>query len=255
MSRKPIVVGNWKMNTTRAEAVALANGVAEGTKATTSVEVGVAPPFVYIPAVSMALCDASSNVLVGAQNAWHEDKGAFTGEVSISQLKDVGTQLVILGHSERRHVINEPDEVIQAKTEKSLASGLLTILCIGETLEQREAGETDRINKAQLRSALTDLTLSDPAKLVIAYEPVWAIGTGKTATPHDAQAAHAAIRTVLADLFDQGTADAVRIQYGGSMKPENAAELLAQPDIDGGLIGGASLKPDAFLAIVNAAAS
>ena len=254
--RRPIVAGNWKMNCTAASAVQLATGVHEqcGPFAG-SVDVGVCPTALHLAGVLGALCDAGSPVLVGAQNCYFEPAGAFTGEVSATMLADHGAKACIIGHSERRHVFGEPDQLINRKTKAVLAAGLHCILCIGELLEEREAGHTDAVNDRQLRAGLEGVSKTDAERLVIAYEPVWAIGTGKTATPDDAQAAHAAARAVLADVFDRATAEAIRIQYGGSMKPANAADLLAQPDVDGGLIGGASLEPDQFAAIVEAAAT
>jgi len=251
MQRTPIVGGNWKMNTNADSAAALAKGVARGAASLSGVEVFVCPPFPYLTLVRDAL--AGSPVTLAAQDLYHQPDGAFTGEVSTAMLKDCGVGAVLIGHSERRHVIGETDELISLKTRAALDAGLTPVLCIGETLDQREKGETDAVNKRQLLAGLDGVSKAQVASVVIAYEPVWAIGTGKTATPDDAQNAHAQVREVLANLYDRATADATRIQYGGSMKPGNAADLLAKPDIDGGLIGGASLKPDDFLAIVNAA--
>ena len=252
-TRTPIVGGNWKMNTNAESAAALASGVAGGFASLKGVEAFVCPPFPYLSQVGAALGD--SGVALAAQDLYHEPDGAFTGEVSVAMLLDCGVNAVLIGHSERRHVIGERDDLINKKTRAALEAGLTAVLCIGETLDQREKGETDAVNERQLKAGLEGVSKAQMASVVVAYEPVWAIGTGKTATPGDAQDAHAAVREVLANLYDQATADAVRIQYGGSMKPANAAELLAQPDIDGGLIGGASLKPDDFLAILSAAAA
>lgn len=259
-NRPPIVVGNWKMNTDRSTAVELARAIAKGLGASApgvpgaaGVEVGVCPPYVYIDAVASVLREARSPIAVGGQDLYFEYLGAFTGEISASMLKDVGATMVIAGHSERRHMIGETDFVTNKKLLAALAAGLISILCIGETLDQRQAGLTDTVNERQLRLGLAGVDPQHLGRLVIAYEPVWAIGTGKTATPADAQGAHQAARGILADLFGQEAADGIRIQYGGSVKPDNAAELFAQPDIDGGLIGGASLKADDFLAIVRAA--
>ncbi len=252
-TRTPIVGGNWKMNTNAESAAALASGVAGGFASLKGVEAFVCPPFPYLSQVSAALGD--SGVALAAQDFYHGPDGAFTGEVSAAMLLDCGVNAVLIGHSERRHVIGERDDLINKKTRAALEAGLTAVLCIGETLDQREKGETDAVNERQLKAGLEGVSKAQMASVVVAYEPVWAIGTGKTATPDDAQDAHAAVREVLANLYDQATADAVRIQYGGSMKPANAAELLAQPDIDGGLIGGASLKPDDFLAILSAAAA
>jgi triosephosphate isomerase len=251
-TRTPVVGGNWKMNTDRASAAELAAAVAAERQA--SVEVIVFPPFPYLLQVRKVLDDAGGAVALGAQDLWHEPNGAFTGEISTDMLQDCGVQAFLAGHSERRHVIGESDELVNRKLLAGLAAGLTAVLCVGETLEQREAGQTDAVNSRQIRAGLAGVAPQQMASVVIAYEPVWAIGTGKTATPNDAQDAHAKIRALLADLYGTDIADATRIQYGGSVKPANAAELFGQPDIDGGLIGGASLKPADFLGIVRAAA-
>lgn len=256
VNRRPIVGGNWKMQTTFASAEALALAVATHAASpplASAVEIAVFPPFVYLAHVAMRLCHANSDVYVGAQDCWPEPPGAFTGEISVPQLKDVGCRYVLTGHSERRHVIGEDDALINRKTRAALDGGLRCILCVGETLAQREAGSTDDVNERQVRAGLAGVSSDAMDRVVIAYEPVWAIGTGRNATPADAQAAHARIRDVLADMFSPALAAAVRIQYGGSVKPDNAASLFAQPDIDGGLIGGASLKADDFIAICAAA--
>lgn len=256
--RTPIVAGNWKMNLTRQDAISLATGVADALGQVVTprgpVQSAVFPSSVHLDAVRSALEERRSTLPVGAQNAWWKPNGAFTGETSLAMLRDISVSWLLIGHSERRHVIGESDELIRSKTVASLEAGLTTVLCIGETLDQREAGETNAVNEHQLRSALNNLPGSCTGELVIAYEPVWAIGTGKTATPEDAEAAHAHVRSVLADVLDTGRSEATRILYGGSMKPENAADLLTMPNIDGGLVGGASLKVDQFAAIVTAAA-
>ncbi len=246
MSRKTFVAGNWKMNTTKASAVTLARAVASGNAG--DLRVGVAVPFVYLDAVGAAL--AGSNVLLGAQDVYHEPDGAFTGEISINMLKDLGVAFVLTGHSERRHVIGESSALVGKKAAAVLNAGLILIHCVGEKIEQRDAGLTLDVVRAQLDELPAGLT--DASKLVIAYEPVWAIGTGRTATDQQAQEVHAFIRAALAKKYSADFAAAVVIQYGGSMKPENAAGLLAQPDVDGGLIGGAALKADSFLAIASA---
>ena len=251
--RRPIVVGNWKMNTDRATGVQLALGVHKELAGLDGVEAGVAPPFVYIEAVNAALRGAGSRVLVGAQDAYFEPSGAFTGEVSVGMVREAGASFVLTGHSERRHVLNESDELVGLKTAAVLRAGLRCILCIGEKLSEREAGQTDAVNERQLRAGLAQVQREWTDRLIVAYEPVWAIGTGKTATPADAQAAHAAIRNVLKAIYGGEIAAATRIQYGGSVKPQNARELFGQPDIDGGLIGGASLKVEDFVGIVKAA--
>jgi len=251
--RKPYVGGNWKMNLHKAEAQALTKALAASIT-DDSVEVAVFPALPYIGVVADTLCAAGNTAIkVGAQDAYFEANGAFTGEVSLSMAKDLGAKVVLVGHSERRHVIGETDILINQKVLAALDAGLEVILAIGEKIEQREAGQTDFINYAQMCYGLAGVTAQQMSKVTIAYEPVWAIGTGKTATPEDAQKAHAAIRGCLGGIFNKAVAEAVRIQYGGSMKPGNAAELLAQPDIDGGLIGGASLKAEEFSGIINAA--
>ena len=248
--RTPFVGGNWKMNTNATDGTALIRSIVDGL-GSTSVDVAVYPPFVYIREIA-AITDGSS-VQVGAQDFYHESNGAFTGEISTDMLKDCSVSTVLTGHSERRHVLHETNELVNQKTKAALDAGLTTVLCIGETLDQREHGKTDAVNEAQIRSGLDGVSKADLSNLVIAYEPVWAIGTGKTATPEDAQDAHHAIRELIANMYDQDSADAIRIIYGGSMKPANAGELLAMPDIDGGLIGGASLVAGDFGAIIEAA--
>lgn len=251
-TRIPIVGGNWKMNTNRASAVALARGVASAVGSVGGIEVVLLPPFPYLLEVGKAV--EGSRVALGAQDVFCEPDGAFTGEVSANMLRDCGCAWTLVGHSERRHVIGEGDDLVNRKVLAALGAGLNVILCVGETRGQREAGQTDAVNQRQLTSGLHGVTREQMRRVVIAYEPVWAIGTGLTATPEDAQAAHAAIRATLGRLFDSATAGGVRIQYGGSMKPGNAAGLMKMPDIDGGLIGGASLNADDFGAIVQAAA-
>lgn len=251
MQRIPIVGGNWKMNTTRATATALARAVVASHGGQDAVQVVLLPPFPYLIEVAEVL--QGSAIMLGAQDVYFQPDGAFTGEVSASMLRDCGCTWVLAGHSERRHVIGESDEVVNRKVLAALGAGLDVILCIGETKAQREAGETDAVNERQLQAGLRGVAAGQMKSIVIAYEPVWAIGTGLTATPEDAQAAHAAVRATLAGLFDGATAGATRIQYGGSMKPGNAAGLMARPDIDGGLIGGASLNAADFSAIVQAA--
>ncbi len=250
-SRQPLVGGNWKMNTASSEADALAGAVASFQPG--ACQIAIFPPFVYLDRVAAALRTAGSTTLVGAQDLDHRDNGALTGQVSASMLLDLGIQTVLTGHSERRHVIGDSDELVGLKTARALDAGMMCLLCIGETLEQREAGETDAVNERQLRAGLKNVQASTLGNLVVAYEPVWAIGTGQTASPDDAQNAHAAIRGVLRSITDDATADATRILYGGSVKPSNANELFAMPDIDGGLIGGASLNADDFAAICTAA--
>lgn len=247
MARTPFVAGNWKMNTAKAGAVDLAKSVAKG--APKGVDVGIAPPFVYLDAVAQAV--AGSSILLGAQDAYFENSGAFTGEISVGMLKDVGVKFALAGHSERRHVLHEPSDLVSKKAQAIYAGGLILIHCVGEKIEQRDSGATFDVVRRQL-DELTQ-SMQDPARLVVAYEPVWAIGTGRNATDAQAQEVHAFIRQHLAKAWNRDFADRVRIQYGGSMKPENARGLLSQEDVDGGLIGGASLKADGFLAIAAAA--
>lgn len=251
--RKPYVGGNWKMNTNRTTGAELTRAVADGVMRIDGVEVAIFPPFPYLLAARSILRDRSSSIKLGAQDVYYKPDGAFTGEVSTEMLKDCGVSVVIVGHSERRHQLGETDENINSKVRAVLDSGLECILCVGETLDQRTAGHTDPVNQRQMRTALADVPGDHMGRLVVAYEPVWAIGTGKTATPEDAQDVHAKLRKLLTNLYGNDIAQRVRILYGGSVKADNAPELFAQPDIDGGLIGGASLKPADFIAIVRAA--
>ncbi|MXZ88144.1 MAG: triose-phosphate isomerase [Dehalococcoidia bacterium] len=244
--RRPFIAGNWKMNTSEEEAAALARDVAEAT-AGASCGVAVCPPFPHLSAVRDAV--AGSEVAVGAQDVHSEESGAFTGEVSVAALESY-CRYVIIGHSERRALFGETDESVNRKTGAVLASSLDPIVAVGETLAQREAGEMADVLDRQVRRGLAGLDLSE--RVTVAYEPVWAIGTGQTATPEMAQEACALIRSLLRELGGDA-ADAIRIQYGGSVNPGNAADLLAQPDIDGALVGGASLKADQFAAVVAAA--
>lgn len=248
--RRPLIAGNWKMNLTRDEAVNLARGVGAAA-GDGEVDVLVCPSFVYLDAVSSAV--DGSKVAVGGQDVYFEEKGAFTGETSTEMLKDVGCAFVILGHSERRNVIGENDALINQKLHAALKAGLTPILCVGELLEQREAGKTQEVVQGQMDGSLAGVSEDQISKCVIAYEPVWAIGTGKTASPEQAQEVHADLRTFLSTRYNQDLADEVRILYGGSVKPENAAELMACPDIDGALVGGASMKAESFAAIITAA--
>lgn len=251
--RKMYVGGNWKMNLHREEAVSLATALAEKVKGQ-DVEVSVFPAFPYLYAVSDVFCKADSPVKVGAQDFYIEPNGAYTGEVSLSMLKDVGCRTVLVGHSERRHVIGESDVLLNEKVLAALEADFEVIFCIGEKLDQREAGKTDAINWGQIGYGLAGVTTEQMKNVTIAYEPVWAIGTGKTASADDAQNAHQAIRAFIEfGMFNRPVAQALRIQYGGSVKPGNAKELFSQPDIDGGLIGGAALKADDFLGIIDAA--
>jgi len=248
--RKKFIAGNWKMNLDNAAAAALAQGLIRSLDSGTAVDVAVCPPFVYLSAVAAAL--KGGQIALGAQDVYYEPNGAFTGEISVAMLRDVGCTYAIIGHSERRHVIGENNTLINRKVRAALAGGLWPILCIGELLEEREAGKTEAVLETQLREGLVDIPARDMRSITIAYEPVWAIGTGKTATPQQAQDAHAFCRQIIADIFDNDTAQSVRIQYGGSVKADNAVELLGQADVDGALVGGASLKVNDFIAIVKA---
>jgi triosephosphate isomerase len=246
--RRPFIAGNWKMTQNRASAVALAEGVAKATAGVEGVDIAVCPPSCYLEVVGRAI--AGSKVALGAQNMYHEKEGAFTGEISASMLRDLGCKYVILGHSERRHILGETDAAINKKVHAALAAGLTPIVCVGELLAEREAGRTLDVIRTQFDGYLAGLTAEQLAKLVIAYEPVWAIGTGKVATPQQAEEVHLDLRKLMAERYNQNVAEKVCIQYGGSVKPDNAAILLGQPNIDGALVGGASLKVDQFLGII-----
>jgi triosephosphate isomerase len=247
MGRTRLICGNWKLHNTIAESLELATAIKNAVGPLRDVEVAVAPVFTALQAVAKRL--EGSAVALAAQNCFWEDQGAFTGEVSAKLLKDVGCKYVIIGHSERRHHFGELDAATNLKVRAALRNGLHPILCVGETLAERDAGEALAIVGHQLDGGLAELTAADAERMVIAYEPVWAIGTGRTATPQQAQEMHAYIRGKLSEKFAE-TADTIRIQYGGSVKPENAAQLMSQRDIDGALVGGASLKADDFLRIV-----
>jgi triosephosphate isomerase len=251
--RTKFIAGNWKMHTTAATACQLASSVVRGIGAENPAKVAVCPPFPYLALVGDVL--RGSPVALGAQNLYHEKEGAFTGEVSPAMLVDVGCKYVILGHSERRRnpEFAESDAFINRKIHAALAAGLHAILCLGETLEERKAGRTEAVLQAQLAESLAALDSSRLARVVLAYEPVWAIGTGHSATPDQAQQVHAFLRAWIRETFGEETAASLPIQDGGSVKPDNAAALLRQPDVDGALVGGASLNPDDFLAIVRAA--
>jgi len=250
MARKLFIAGNWKMNTSRASAVELARALVKEVGALEAIDLAVCPPFVYLFAVREAL--GAGRIALGAQDMFHEDDGAFTGEISGAMLKDVGCRYVILGHSERRHVIGEGDELINRKVLKALSDGLMPIFCVGELLQERQAGETLDVVRRQVKIGLEGVTGLDMGRITVAYEPVWAIGTGVTATPAQAQEVHAMIRGLLKETYGPAVGEALRIQYGGSVKPSNAGELLNQPDIDGALVGGASLKAADFVGIVKA---
>jgi triosephosphate isomerase len=237
------------MNSSAAASVEVAGGMASQLGSVEAVDLAICPPFVYIPGVVEALKD--SNIAVGAQNMYFEDNGAFTGEISALMLKDIGCRYVILGHSERRHVLGESDQLINAKIVKALAGGLEVMFCVGELLAQRKADQTTEVVTTQITAGLKDIAREAMSGITIAYEPVWAIGTGETATPDQAQEVHAMIRGLIGELYDTELAESIRIQYGGSVKPGNAAELLGCPDVDGALVGGASLTVEDFAGIVN----
>lgn len=251
MSRKYFIAGNWKMNKTAAEATALIDAIKAKVGSQDKVDVAVCPPFTALDAASKAL--AGSTIKLGAQNMHFEAHGAFTGEVAVDMLKEFSCTYVILGHSERREYFKECNCLINKKVTAVLANGMKPILCVGEKLEEREAGKTLDIVSEQTVKGLEGISKEDAKNVVVAYEPVWAIGTGKTATPAMAQEVHAAIRKVLSNAFGADVADSIQILYGGSMKPENADALLAEKDIDGGLIGGAALKADSFVALIESA--
>ncbi len=251
--RKPFVAGNWKMNLDGQDAVALAKGLAEAVQDISSddVSMAVCPPFVYLQIIGQVL--GTSNIALGGQDVYFEPNGAFTGEISCQMLMDVRCTYAIVGHSERRHVIGETDELINRKLAFAIQSGLLPIFCVGELLDERQGGKTEEVVAGQIKKGLAGLSAEKAEAVTVAYEPVWAIGTGKTATPEQAQEVHAFIRGLLGELYGDDIAEQIRIQYGGSVKPDNAAELMGQKDIDGCLVGGASLKVDDFVAIIKAA--
>lgn len=249
MSRKPIIAGNWKMFKTVSEAVSFVNEIKGST--VEGVESVICSPFTNLPAFVEAA--KGTDVHVGAQNLHFEDNGAFTGEISGVMLKDLGVEYVIIGHSERRAYFAETDEIVNKKVVAAFKHGLKPILCVGEKLEEREAGQTKDVCKVQTEAAFAGLSAEQAAQVVIAYEPIWAIGTGKSSTAEDAQDVIGYIRTLVSGLYGASVADAVRIQYGGSVKPNNIAEYMAQPDIDGALVGGASLEPASYIQLVQGA--
>jgi triosephosphate isomerase len=250
--RKKIVAANWKMNMTQAESGRFVESLLLDLGDISDVEVVIIPPFTAIAKVTESLGKAQ-NIKVGAQNMHWERSGAFTGEISAALLRDLFVRYVVLGHSERRTLFGETDEIVNRKVRAAHESTLRPIVCVGETLAQRDKGNVEKILSIQLRGSLAELTEKELQETVIAYEPVWAIGTGRNATPEQAQQAHAFIRRTLGKMLDETTAERIRIQYGGSVKPENARELMSQPDIDGALVGGASLDPLSFAQIVKAA--
>ncbi len=248
--RRPLIAGNWKMNLTIKDSVDLIRNISNSIENLEDVDVLVAPPFTFLPAVSEAI--GKSNIFLAAQNMHHEMHGAYTGEISGRMLQEVGCTHVILGHSERRTLFHETSADVDLKVKATSFLGLIPIVCIGETLEEREAGQTVDVIQRQLDESLLNFKKDQmmPPSSILAYEPVWAIGTGKTATPDQAQEVHAFIRNWIQDTFNPGTANQVRILYGGSTKPDNIADLMAQTDIDGALVGGASLKADSFVPMI-----
>ncbi|MFH1216781.1 MAG: triose-phosphate isomerase [Pseudomonadota bacterium] len=248
MERKPLLAGNWKMHTTVAEAESLARAIVQSSPFDDR-DIMLAPPFTALAAVGRIV--AGSPVLLGAQNVCWAEKGAFTGEISPVMLRDVGCRLVIIGHSERRHIFAESDAMINKRLGGALKYGLVPVLCIGETLEEREGGRMFSVLERQIREGLADIVLSAGTEAVVAYEPVWAIGTGKTASVEQAQEAHVFIRNLLSRIYEKKVADQIRILYGGSVNSENVDALMAQGDVDGALVGGAALKVESFLRIIN----
>jgi len=249
--RTPIIAGNWKMHKTSAEAVLLAREIREAVVDIKQVEVVLCPPFTGLSAVEGIIAD--SQIGLGAQNMYWEEQGAYTGEISPLMLQGL-CDYVILGHSERREYFGETDETVNKKAKAALSHNLKPIICVGENLEQNEAGQTETLVGGQIKGAFADISAEDAQKIVVAYEPIWAIGTGKTAEPADANRIIAgSIRAVLAELYNETVAQAIRIQYGGSVKPNNVEGFMAEPDIDGALVGGASLKADSFVALVKGA--
>jgi len=250
MMRKTIIAGNWKLYKNEREAVELVTGLKTELVDISAVDIVVCPVFIVLPVVQDVLLE--SNIALGAQDMYWEDEGAFTGEVSAPMLKSVGVRYVIIGHSERRQFFGETDATVNKKVKAALKHQLTPIVCVGENLQERESNKTFDVIKKQCEGSLAGFSAAEIEKIVLAYEPVWAIGTGKTATPEQAQEVHKFIRGLLSKMYDEDTAQKVRIQYGGSVKPENASDLISQEDIDGALVGGASLKVDSFSAIVKA---
>jgi triosephosphate isomerase len=246
--RRPILAGNWKMNMTATQARELASKLVPLVASIKDRDIVLGPPFTSLSAVAETI--KGSNIGLSAQNLHWEDKGAFTGEVSAEMLLDLGCRYVIIGHSERRQYFGETDETVNRKAKQALRKGLLPILCVGESRAEREAGKLNDIIGSQVTGGLKDISADDIKKVVIAYEPVWAIGTGKTATPEQANEVHALIRQKVKALYSTDIAEGIRIQYGGSVTPENISTLMAMPDIDGALVGGASLKPESFAVLV-----
>jgi triosephosphate isomerase len=246
--RRPIIAGNWKMNKNTGEAIELANAIKRALFEEQACDIVLCPPHTALGDVAETIQD--SNIALSAQNCHWEDSGAYTGEVSVLMLKDLGCKYIIVGHSERRQYFGEDNQTVNKKVKAVLKEGLLPIMCIGERLEERESGKTFDVVRDHIEGGLKDISADDILKIIIAYEPVWAIGTGKTATPEQAEEVHKFIREKLSELYSGEIAALVRIQYGGSVKPENIEKLMKEPDIDGALVGGASLKADSFVKIV-----
>jgi len=250
MTRRLLIAGNWKMNLTLSASLELAEGLKKAMSGINNVDVAVCPPYVYAQSVANVLKD--SNIGVGAQNIYFEKEGAFTGEISAAMLKDIGCQYVILGHSERRNIMGESSEQVNLKMRAALAAGLIPIVCVGELLRERKAGTTEQVVCRQFDGSFSGISAEDVKKCVIAYEPVWAIGTGEVATPEQAEEVHAALRKMIEKNYNKEVAETVRIQYGGSVNDKNAQEILAKPNVDGALVGGASLKVEPFMGIIKA---
>lgn len=248
--RRTLIAGNWKMNCTRSEAAKLAQDVARGV-ADAAVDVVMCPPFTALDTVSSIV--SGTNVALGAQDIFWESSGAYTGEISPDMLLDAGCSYVIVGHSERRQYMSETDEMVNRKAQAALAAGLKVMMCVGETLDEREAGKMEEIVKREVVNGLAEISVAQLKDLSIAYEPIWAIGTGRTATPQQANEAHEFIRSIVGDLYGAEAAEMFVIQYGGSVKPDSTADLMAEPHVDGALVGGASLNPDSFVGIVKTA--
>lgn len=246
--KKPIIAGNWKMNKTLTEAISLARELKGKVGGVEDVDVVICPPFIALDAVSKLI--AGTSIMLGGQNMYKEEKGAYTGEISPAMLKSVGCDFVIIGHSERREYFQETDALINEKIKLALQNQLSPILCVGEKLEERESGRTKEVVEREIREGLKGLDRGDLDRVIIAYEPIWAIGTGRTATPEEADRIHKYIRTILAEIYDEELARTIRIQYGGSVNPSNIDVLMSRPNIDGALVGGASLNADSFARIV-----
>ncbi|PIE55752.1 MAG: triose-phosphate isomerase [Desulfobulbus propionicus] len=249
MARRPLIAGNWKMHLTLAEAVELGRAVANSSADCPDRDVMIAPAFTALSTVAEAV--RASSVQIAAQNVAWEEQGAFTGEISPVMLKEAGAVMAIVGHSERRSIFGEDDQLVNQRVRGALAFGLVPVFCLGETLDDRETGDTFIVLEKQLRAGFSEVSAAQAGTMVVAYEPVWAIGTGKTATKEQAQEVHVFLRELLARIYDKSVAEQIRILYGGSVKPDNVDSLMAQPDIDGALVGGAALQPESFDRIIH----